>query len=68
MDDINKSLKDIDAATTALAARVQALVDSVAAGQTLTAEQQTEKDKIVASLTGMASNPAQPVPPTGNPV
>jgi hypothetical protein len=60
--DITEALADIDTATTALGTRVTDLVNSVAAGQTLTPAQQTEHDNIVAALTGMAKSPATPVP------
>jgi hypothetical protein len=63
MDNFDIVLQKIDAATTATATRVAALIDSLKAnGQTLTAEKQTEADAIVAHLTGIAADPAEPVP------
>ncbi len=63
MDTIETILQKIDAATTAAGERVAALITSITADKgTLTEAQQAEADAIVAHLTGIAADPAEPVP------
>jgi len=63
MATIDEKLTAIDAATTAAGQRVDALIASIkASGQTLTPAQQAEADAIVSHLTGIAADPANPVP------
>jgi hypothetical protein len=54
----------VDVATNALAAKIQALIDKIAAGNPLTPEDQAALDGIVATLENMGKDPANPVPVT----
>lgn len=53
--------KRLDAATNAIAARLQTLVDAVAAGDPLTPEQQAQVEADIAALEKMGKDPANPV-------
>ena len=53
-------LKKLDAATTAIAAKIQALLDKP---NTTEAEFRAGLEPLVASLEAMAADPANPVPP-----
>ena len=63
--DITTVLSQIDAATTAAGQRVDKLISSIKAnGATLTPEQEAEAVSIVSHLSGIAADPANPVPAT----
>jgi hypothetical protein len=65
---VEEAFAKIDAATTAAGQRVDALIASIkASGATLTPAQETEASALVAHLTGIAADPANPVPATSEP-
>jgi hypothetical protein len=64
MRNFDEVLAAIDAATTAAATRVTALIESIKASASLTDAQQTEADAIVAHLNGIGADAVTPVPAT----
>jgi hypothetical protein len=63
MSQFSEVLQKIDAATTAAAERVSALITSIKSnGATLTAEDQAEANSIVTHLTAIGADESNPVP------
>lgn len=63
MATFDEVISQIDTAATAAGQRVDALISSIKAnGQVLTAEQEAEASAIVAHLTALGADPANPVP------